>query len=46
MYRLFEKIKQCRHALVDWSRVTFGNLKNKNQRIASNSQGAFFNEKG
>ena len=29
MFRLFEKIKQCRHALVDWSRSNFGNFKAK-----------------
>ena len=27
MFVLFEKIKQCRHALVDWSRNNFGNFK-------------------
>lgn len=29
MFRLFEKIKQCQHALVDWSRSNFGNFKAK-----------------
>ena len=31
MYCLFEKIKQCRSALVGWSRVTFGQSKSKIQ---------------
>ena len=31
MFVLFEKIKQCRHALVDWSRNNFGNSKTKIQ---------------
>ena len=31
MFRLFEKIKKCRLALVDWSRITFGNFKTKLQ---------------
>ena len=29
MFVLFEKIKQCRMALVGWSRATFGNSKTK-----------------
>ena len=29
MFTLFEKIKQCLHALVDWSRITLGNSKIK-----------------
>ena len=29
MFRLFEKIKQCRHALVGWSKSNFGNFKAK-----------------
>ncbi|KAL0011089.1 hypothetical protein SO802_006197 [Lithocarpus litseifolius] len=31
MFVLFEKIKQCRHALVDWSRNNFGIFKTKLQ---------------
>ena len=37
MARLFEKIKRCRFALLDWSRATFGHsqtqLKEKEQRL-------------
>ena len=29
MFTLFEKIKQWRHALVDWSRITLGNSKTR-----------------
>ena len=29
MFKLFERIKQCRHALVEWSRTTLGNSKTK-----------------
>ena len=29
MFTLFEKIKQCRHALVDWSRMALGNSKTR-----------------
>ena len=28
MYRLFEKIKNCRSALVGWSKITFGQSRN------------------
>ena len=31
MFRLFEKIKSCRKALVDWSRTTFGNFETQLQ---------------
>ena len=31
MFRVFEKIKKCRTALVDWSRITFGNAKSRLQ---------------
>ena len=31
MYRLFEKIKKCRQALVTWSSTTFGNFKTQIQ---------------
>ncbi|KAK9984458.1 hypothetical protein SO802_033983 [Lithocarpus litseifolius] len=31
MYRLFEKIKNCRNALVRWSKATFGQSKNNLQ---------------
>ena len=31
MYRLFEKIKKCRQALVTWSNTTFGNFKTQIQ---------------
>ena len=31
MFRVFEKIKKCRIALVDWSRITFGNAKSRLQ---------------
>ena len=33
MYCLIEKIKQCRSALVGWSRVTFGQSKSKIQEM-------------
>ena len=29
MFRIFEKIKKCRLALVEWSRTTFGGGKDK-----------------
>ena len=31
MFRLFEKIKKCRIALVDYSRITFRNAKSRLQ---------------
>ena len=31
MYRLFEKIKNCRSALVRWSKITFSQSKNNLQ---------------